>query len=228
MFTFAIIAGVFQNEAYNFLILLFSTSIYIFLWFFIFYIINYFGKQSNDQALKMISAWLLLCIIIPGTIHQFSSIKYPLNYMTEYIDVDRDKSNAIFQLPTDTVRIQLLRKFPFLEKTFFSKNLNVDKSVINRSISALVNIENKLISNKIENTNEEKNRFIKSFYLFNPVIAFQNRINSITGTDYYSYLKYRNLIQTIIDKKIELLLKETWNNVSVNKKIYTKYTENFK
>jgi|TARA_B110000914_G_scaffold152075_1_gene133370 ABC-2 type transport system permease protein len=228
MLFYALIADVFQNETLNFIRLLFTSILYIILWFIIFYFINYYGKNSSDQALKMISIWLLLCIIIPGTIHQISSINYPVNYMTEYIDIDRDKSNDIFKLPTNTLRMQLFDKFPKLEKTFFANDLDIDKSIINRSLSGLINIENKNIALAIENSNEQKNKFIKSFYPINPVIAFQNQINSLTNTDYYSYLIYRREIQSMIDKKIDIILKDTWNNITVNKEIYTEYIRNFK
>jgi ABC-2 type transport system permease protein len=228
MLFYALIADVFQNETLNFIRLLFTSILYIILWFIIFYFINYYGKNSSDQALKMISIWLLLCIIIPGTIHQIISINYPVNYMTEYIDIDRDKSNDIFKLPTNTLRMQLFDKFPKLEKTFFANDLDIDKSIINRSLSGLINIENKNIALAIENSNEQKNKFIKSFYPINPVIAFQNQINSLTNTDYYSYLIYRREIQSMIDKKIDIILKDTWNNITVNKEIYTEYIRNFK
>lgn len=227
MFSYALATGVFQSQAFDFFTLLYTTSLYIFLWFTIFYFINYYGKNSSDQALKMISIWLLLSIIIPGSIHQVSSIKYPVNYMIQYIDVDRDKSNDIFELPIDTIRIQLLDAFPFLEKTFFANDLDIDKGIINRSISGLVNIENKKITSGIENSNEEKNKFIKSLYLINPILAFQNKINSIARTDYYSYLNYRKNIQLIIDKKIETILKDTWNNIAVDKEIYAGYVKDF-
>ena len=228
MFIYAFATGIFQNESFDFLNLLLITFLYIFFWFVIFYFINYFGKNSSDQALKMISTWILLSIIIPGSIHQITSIKYPVNYMIDYIDVDRDMSNDIFELPTDTVRIQLLKAFPFLEKTYFSDDINIDKSVINKSISGLVNIENKKISSVIESSNEEKNKFIRSLYLINPILAFQNKINSIARNDYYSYLTYRKHIQSIIDKKIEIILKDTWNNITVDSKRYAYYVKNFK
>jgi ABC-2 type transport system permease protein len=205
MLFYALIADVFQNETLNFIRLLFTSILYIILWFIIFYFINYYGKNSSDQALKMISIWLLLCIII-----------------------DRDKSNDIFKLPTNTLRMQLFDKFPKLEKTFFANDLDIDKSIINRSLSGLINIENKNIALAIENSNEQKNKFIKSFYPINPVIAFQNQINSLTNTDYYSYLIYRREIQSMIDKKIDIILKDTWNNITVNKEIYTEYIRNFK
>ena len=38
-------------------------------------------------------------------------------------------------------------------------------------------------------------------------------------------MKINLSIQNMIDQKINLILKETWNKVSVNKEIYIKYTE---
>ncbi len=81
---------------------------------------------------------------------------------------------------------------------------------------------------KIKKSYEAKNKFIKSFDSINPVIAFHNQINSLTGTDYYAYLHYRKHIQSIIDKKVGLILEETWNKVTVNKKKYVEYVEKFK
>ena len=228
MFIIALTTGIFQNEASDFLNLLFTTSLFIFFWFIIFYFINFYGKNSSEQALKMISTWLLFSIIIPGSIHQISSIKYPINYMVQYIDVDRDKSNDIFELPTDTLKAQLFNAYPFLRKTFFGNDTNINKSVINRSISGLVNIESKKISSGIEDSSEEKNKFIKRLYYINPILAFHNRINSIARNDYYSYVNHRKYIQSIIDKKIELILKDTWNNITVDKEIYAKYVRTFK
>ena len=65
-------------------------------------------------------------------------------------------------------------------------------------------------------------------FSINPITAFQNQLNTLTDTDYYSYLRYRKYIQTIIDKKIVLILEDTWNKVTVNKKKYIEYIEKFK
>jgi len=190
--------------------------------------VSYHGRGSSDQAIKMISIWLVLCIIIPGVLHQLTSIKHPTNYMTDYLDVSRDQVNDIFELSSDTLRMKILEAFPSLEKTLFASDTSINKSIVNRSVSGLVNVLNKNIANEIEKSSEEKNEFIKNFFIINPVIAFQNQINALTGTDYYAYLSYRKYIQTIIDKKIELILEDTWNKVTVNKKKYTEYIENFK
>ena len=68
----------------------------------------------------------------------------------------------------------------------------------------------------------------KRFNPINPITAFQNKLNDLTDTDYFSYLRYRKYIQAIIDKKIVLILEDTWNKVTVNKKMYIEYIEKFK
>ena len=224
---YGFLAEVFKSEMTSFIGLFFTIFLYILFWFTIFYFINYSGNGSSEQAIKMISAWLAFCVIIPGIIHQYTSIKYPANYMTDYLDVSRDQSNEIFALPSDTLQMKLLDEFPTLENTLYASDTIMDKSIINRSVSGLVNILNKNIATAIEHSNEEKNKFIENFYIINPVIAFQNQINVLTKTDYHAYQRYRNYIQSIIDKKIELILDDTWNKVVVNKDRYINYVETF-
>ena len=53
-------------------------------------------------------------------------------------------------------------------------------------------------------------------------------MNAIAETDYYAYRNYREQIQETIDKKIELILMDTWNEVVVGKQKYIQYVEKFK
>ncbi len=224
----AFLTGVFQNHTSQFINFLLFVSLYLIIWFTIFYFINLYGGGSSDQALKMVSLWLAFCIIIPGSLHQITSLKYPTNYMTDYLDVSRDQSNDIFELPIDTLKMNLLDAFPKLHNTIYASDTSMNRAIVNRSISGLVNILNKNVSNSIEKSSENKNEFIKSFSKLNPVTFFQNKMNAITSTDYYAYQGFRKRIQSIIDKKIELILEDTWNKVIVDKKIYIQYVENFK
>ena len=224
---YGLLTGVFQNEIISFLKLSLLILIYLLIWFFIFYLINYWGRSSPDQALKMISIWLVFCIIIPGAFHQITSLKYSTNYMTDYLDASRDKRYEIFDLPADTLQSKLLKTFPKLQNTIYAADTSLNKGIVNKSISGLVNTLNKKVAKKIEKSSEDKNEFVKSYFILNPVIYFQNKINAFTKTDYYSYRKYRKHIQSIIDKKINLILEDTWNSINVNKGKYIQYVEIF-
>ncbi len=228
MLPYGLASQVFLNDTTQFFNLFMVLSFYILLWITLFYFINFFGKGSSDQAIKMISVWLTLCIIIPGAIHQISSLKYPTNYMTDYLDVSREQENAIFKLPADSSRMKLLEEFPRLKNTLYAADTSLNKAIINRSLSGLVNILNKNVGSQIENSNEEKNKFINKFSIVNPIIFFQNKINEITRTDYYAYKSYRSDIQEMIDKKISLILDDTWNKIIVDKEKYVQYVESLK
>ena len=95
---YAVLSGALTNELTNFFRLLALIFLYVFLWTSVFYLINYLGKGSVDQAIKMISVWVVLSIIMPGLFHQITSIKFSTNYMVDYLDVARDQRYEIFDM----------------------------------------------------------------------------------------------------------------------------------
>ena len=147
---YAILSGALTNELNSFLTLLSLIFLYVFLWTSIFYLINYWAKGSVDQAIKMISVWVVLSIIMPGLFHQITSIKFSTNYMVDYLDVARDQRYEIFDMSTDTLQKELLESFPSLKNSIYAQDNTINKGIINRSISGLVNILNKKAAIKIE------------------------------------------------------------------------------
>ena len=225
---YAILSGALTNELTSFFRLLALIFLYVFLWTSVFYLINYLGKGSVDQAIKMISIWVVLSIIMPGLFHQIASIKFSTNYMVDYLDVARDQRYEIFDMSTDTLQKELLGSFPMLKNSTYAQDTTIDKGIVNRSISGLVNVLNKKAAVKIEEESELKNDYVRSTLILNPVMYFQNKINEISRTDYYAYRRYRENIQNTIDKKIEFILRDTWNREEVDKERYIGYLQEFK
>ena len=225
---YAILSGALTNELTSFLRLLALIFLYVLLWTSVFYLINYLGKGSVDQAIKMISVWVVLSIIMPGLFHQIASIKFSTNYMVDYLDVARDQRYEIFDMSTDTLQKELLGSFPMLKNSTYAQDTTIDKGIVNRSISGLVNVLNKKAAVKIEEESELKNDYVRSTLILNPIMYFQNKINEISRTDYYAYRRYRENIQNTIDKKIEFILRDTWNREEVDKERYIEYLQEFK
>ena len=121
-----------------------------------------------------------------------------------------------------------MNSYEFLKSSKHAKDSIISKSIINRSVSAIINDLNKNVNYQIESKNEKKNKFINSFNKLNPVTFFQNKINKIAGTDYYSYKKYRSQIQTKIDDQINMILLDTWNKIKINKTKYSQYIDELK
>ena len=225
---YAILSGALTNELTSFFRLLALIFLYVFLWTYVFYLINCLGKGSVDQAIKMISVWVVFSIIIPGLFHQIASIKFSTNYMVDYLDVARDQRYEIFDMSTDTLQKELLESFPMLKNSTYAQDTTIDKGIVNRSISGLVNVLNKKAAEKIEEESELKNDYVRSTLILNPVMYFQNKINEISRTDYYAYRRYRENIQNTIDKKIEFILRDTWNREIIDKERYIEYLQEFK
>ena len=225
---YAILSGALKNELTSFFTLLTIIFLYVFLWTSVFYLINYWGKGSVDQALKMISVWVVLSIIMPGLFHQITSIKFSTNYMVDYLDVARDQRYEIFDMSTDTLQKELLMSFPMLKNSIYAQDTTIDKGIVNRSISGLVNVLNKKAAVKIEKESELKNDYVRSTLILNPLMYFENKINEISRTDYYAYRRFRESIQNTIDRKIEFILRDTWNREEVDKERYIGYLQEFK
>ena len=196
-----------------FLIIL--ATIYILFFASILYLIILNSSGSSSIAFKMIGLWLLLCVIIPGSVHQFASIKYPVNYMTDYLDSNRQETYEVFELPIDSLHERLVKVYPSLYQNDINKDYEINSNNRRNVICAIVNEMNKLAINKIENQNDSKNKLIESTYLFNPVLFVQNKWNYFTTTDYYSYQEYRDNVQKTIDNKLKLLIFEPWYDTKV-------------
>jgi ABC-2 type transport system permease protein len=79
----------------------------------------------------------------------------------------------------------------------------------------------------IKGQSEAKNTLIQQTYWFNPITFFQNQFNALTQTQYNDYENYRTDIQTLIDKRIKIMVIDIWNDVKVDKQKYMEYTKAF-
>jgi len=201
---------------------------YNFLWFVVLYFINTKGKGSNDQAIKMASVWMLFCVVIPGAIHQVVAVKYPSDYMKDFLNATRKETYAVYELPAQTIKNKLLHAYPMLKETVEAKAIDPNEQIMNDCTSGLFNILVKDAVQKIEEQNNKKNNFIHNTHWLNPVIWFQNKLNALCQTDYYAYQHYRSDIQTAIDNKIELILHDSWNKETVNKELFLLYVKKLK
>jgi len=222
MLAVALMNNSLKSEVFTLVLL---STLYIILWTLVFYFIILKSHSSSSIAFKMISFWLIFCVLIPGAVHQLASIKFPVNYMTDYLDANRKETNEMSELPLDTLYTRLVINYPDLKKTKHGQDSIIDEEIINNSASSLVNQLNKVAIARIEQQNDAKNKFITLSYWYNPVSFVQNTWNSLTATDYNAYQDYRNNVQKSIDKKIELLVFECWNKRKVDKKTFENYLE---
>jgi ABC-2 type transport system permease protein len=160
---FVLILGVaFKNDAFSnytstISALLFLSFTYISIWALVLYFIILKGKSSSTNAIKMIGVWLTFCVLIPGTVHQIASIKYPASYMTDYLDANRKEAYKVYELSPDKIVAKLKNIYPELKSTKHGKDTLINDEIISNSLSAITNQINKKAIEKIELHNEAKN-----------------------------------------------------------------------
>jgi len=171
----------------------------------------------------MISIWLIFCVLIPGSVHQYSNLKFPTNYMTDFLDANRKETYDVFKLENNELHNILIDLYPDLINTRLLQDKTPKNQKIRRSISSIINKMNIEAATEIELQNESKNKFIRRSYFYNPVSFVQNMWNSCTLTNYESYREFRTKIQEAITTRNELILFELWNNNKVDMSLYNNY-----
>jgi ABC-2 type transport system permease protein len=199
------------------------STAYIIFFAVIYYAILIYGSSSNAMAFNMIGIWLLLCVVVPGTVHQYASIKVPVHYMTDYLDVNRKEAYATYSLPSEELYKRLLQIYPTIVDTKLGLEPEKDEKVIQRTISAILNKMNKDAVANIELKNEAKNQIIQNSYWINPVLYVQNKWNSYTSSDYYAYQQHRMQVQQAIDIQMHFLVMDSWNKKIVDRIVFEKY-----
>jgi ABC-2 type transport system permease protein len=201
---------------------LLNALIYLLLWSVAYFFIVRSSQSMIGTTLKMTGAYLLFAFIIPATVHQYLSIKQPANLMLDFIDV-RDEQQAIYSLPDSAFYTRMNDLFPGItDSPVYSDSAKVIEAKRD-SYSALTNEVKKASVQSIEAENQTKNNFIQRTFWFNPVSFFQNQFNRIAETHFDDYQQYRNDIQTAIDAQIQLMISDTWQDVTVDEKRFEKY-----
>ena len=213
----------FDNNIETILKLILISNLYIFCFALIFFFINKYSNASSSAAFKMISIWLLLCVIIPGSVHQYVNYKYPANYMVDFLDVNRKQTYDVFKLENSELFDMLYEIHPSISKEKDLEDLTSNKQNIRRSISSIVNQMNINAAYEIEKQNEAKNNLIRSTYLFNPISFIQNTWNSYTNSDYYAYKDFRIKIQESINARNNLMVDDLWSGKKVDSETYKEY-----
>jgi len=207
--------------------LILIANIYIFSFSFVFYWFNKFASNTRFVAFKMITIWLIVCVIIPGSVHQYASYRYSANYMTDFIDANRKETYDLFKLGEEEIYEKIISIYPDVADLDSIDN-NLKNQSIRRSISVIANKMNIDAIKQIENQNQKKNSLIKSTYFYNPLSYVQNLWNLYTSTDYNSYKKFHNDIQNALTIRNKLILYELFSNSKVDKEVYLNYIKKLK
>ena len=213
----ALFGGYLGSHLGDITLLFFYKFLYLLFWLVLLALIGFYGKGQTDTALKMVGLWLVLTIVLPGLVHQYVSLKHPPGFMMEIINAQRDDQEQIFDMELDSVKQTVFEAYPALRESKLAQNDSLlTQPARNGMYRTALNLHmNKEINDVMEN-HQDRNNVVRNSYLINPVIAFQNRINAITKTDFGTNQNYRKQIQKSATNINEQLILDEWNAKEVD------------
>ena len=219
----ASLTTVFTSAAGGFGQILLYSALYLLFWATIYYLLLFNGTTVMGNTLRMVGVWLILAFLIPAGVHQWVSIEKPANLMTDLIDATREERQKLYDRPDSVIQAQLNDLFPEIVDSPVARDSSKTSFARSYSASAYVNELMKESIAPIEAENQVKNKLVRASYWFNPLTYFQNRINRISQTHYDDYQAYRDEIQGLIDRQIQTMVVDTWNEVKVDQEKFVDY-----
>jgi len=224
----ALVSGTKDGQISSLILLFLYYAGYFLGWLVLWGYMIYHGKSQKEQALRMALVWLVLCIVIPGTVHQAAQLMHPGGLYLSFIDAQRDGQAEIFDQPFEKVYTQVSGKFPELKETYWAVQDSVASQDAQNAIYRMaLNLHLNEVIDEILSRQEARNHFIRASYWINPITAIHNRINAMAGTDYTANIAYRKSIQKAGTQYNYRLLMDEWNQVSVDAALFEDYCQLF-
>lgn len=190
--------------------------------------IIYHGRSQIEQALRMAMVWLVLCVVIPGIVHQVAQMMHPGSLYLSFIDAQREETSEIYDQPFEEVFAQVNGEFPELKDTYWAKQDSVASQDARNGIYRMaLSLHMSEVIDDILSKQEARNTFIRASYWINPVTAIHNHINATVGTDYTANVAYRRKIQKAGAGYNYRLMMDEWNQVSVDTTLFKEYNHLF-
>ncbi|MEM6344376.1 MAG: hypothetical protein AAF927_10875 [Bacteroidota bacterium] len=221
----SLLTNVFADPTAAFWSIYLLIFLYLLFWGLAYGLALYYGNTSMGNTFAMVGIWILICFFVPAAMHQWVSIKYPANLMTDLIDAQRDETYEIYDLSDSVLQVRLNALMPAIVQSPAYQDSSLRSEASNNSSYVLVNELLKGSVTEIEQSNLAKNKLIQTSYWFNPLTFVQNKLNQLTQTDYHDYQNYRSEIQAKIDTQIEQMVMDVWNRVVVDKTKYLEYQQ---
>lgn len=182
--------------------LLILVLIYTFFWFAVAFLINLFGASSGNNAIALVSVWVVLVLLIPAFISQSANTLYPvpsrINMIHQYRVAEAESNKKASELLDGYLRDHPeLASQDSTQKNQYSFWLKYFASV--EVIQAAV----KPVVSEYDAALEEQQRWVNRWRVLSPAVLMQNSLNELAGTSTSHYQHFRKQV---------LVFSEAWRS----------------
>jgi len=192
-----LLGSLYLNISFNQNLMAFCAHaiLYVLFWFVLVWWATSLGKSSNQNALILLSFWLLLTTIIPSIVNNVVNYKYPIAAAYETTIDSRDGYHNKWDEPKEPTLLKFKEHYPQFAKYqhpeaasfswlwyYAMQQMGDDESAVARQT----------MKQKIEN----RSKLTKWIGYFVPSIHTQLSMNFICKTGLHNYLNYMEALET--------------------------------
>lgn len=172
----------------EFLLILLTIVSYITLWCSIAYWIGSLRKSSSFNISSLASIWLVVVILLPSIIKEFSTKVYPMPSKIDLIAREREVADSVRQ-KSDKILSKYMDDHP--ELIAGATQVEKNKATYTRfSTAAEVEKIMKPLKDTHETKIDEQEHFIEMYRFFSPVIMMQRMVDYISGNSRDRYKEF--------------------------------------
>lgn len=191
----------------QFWILLLIIALYIAFWCAVSLWVNSYQKSSSFNASILASLWLILVVLLPGFIKEFSTKIHPMPSKIALIAERREVADSIRNKSNEALN-QFMEDHPDLVP-----NPNADKRIKNAidrfSVDVAVNEKMKPMEDQFERQLENQETTIEHYRFLSPAVMMQKMVDYLSGNSKERYSEFtsqlndfREQYRTFFAKKI--------------------------
>lgn len=168
------------------------TFAYLCFWFAISFVVNVFGTTSGQNAVVLLSVWIVLVLIVPATVNQKANSIYPtpsrVLLLNEIRQTKKDLSGE-----QDKVLAEYLRNHPELarnegENRFaYWQGFFASQEMMEKSLSPLIQ--------QFDEQSEKQRKWVTTWRFLSPAILFQTSLTELSGTSSRQYNEFKTSVK---------------------------------
>lgn len=165
-----------------------ATFAYLCFWFAVSFLVNVFGTTSGQNAVVLLSIWIVLVLIIPATVNQQANSIYPTPSRVLLLNEIRETKKELSE-EQDKVLAEYLRNHPELarnegENRFaYWQGFFASQEMMEQSLSPLIE--------QFDTQLAKQSSWVNTWRFLSPAILFQSSFTELAGTSSRQYNEFK-------------------------------------
>ncbi len=177
------------------------SVLYILFWFSLVYWLTALGKSGAVTALKLVSLWVVLLIMIPSLLNSLQKVNEGAKM--EIAEANREYGSKIWGMDKRLLADTFLLVKPEWKKHFMLKNDTNELRSVAYAYFTMHNMNR--VGREIDSVAFYQQSHVERFNYINPVFAIQLLYNKLAATELNNFIVFREAASAYQEQRYELI-----------------------